>query len=66
MKLRTRENGPKAKSQEKEKLFSKAEASSKDHLRMILKMDMERCTIIHQGIIFKENGKMTKNKARGQ
>lgn len=66
MKLHTRENGPKEKNQEKEKLFLKAEASSKDYLRMILKMDMERCTIIPQGIIFKENGKMTKNKAKVQ
>ncbi len=66
MKLLTRENGPKAKSQAKEKLFSKVEASSKDHSRMILKMDMEKCTTIPQEIISKGNGKMTRNKVKVQ
>jgi hypothetical protein len=66
MKLHTRENGPKVKSRAKEKLFSKAEAFLKDHSRMILKKDMEKCTTIPQGIISKGNGKMTRNKVKVQ
>ena len=65
-KLHTKANGSREKSLAKAKLFSKAEAFLKDHSRMILKKDMEKCTTIPQGIISKGNGKMTRNKVKVQ
>lgn len=66
MKPYMKDNGLRVKSQEKEKLFLKAEVFLKDLLQTIWNKDMERCTIIHQEIILKGNGKMIKNKEKEQ
>lgn len=61
-----KENGHRAKSQGKERSFSRVEVSSKDLSETISKKGMERCTIILRGTILKENGKMTRNKVKAQ
>lgn len=55
-----------ARNKEKEKLYSKVEVYSKDYLRVILRMVTEKCIIILQVIILRENGKMIRNKAKVQ
>lgn len=59
-------NGFKEKNKVKEKLFLKVEVFSKAILKMIQNKDMEKCIIILQEIILKDNGKMIKNKVREQ
>jgi hypothetical protein len=59
-------NGFKEKNKVKEKLFLKVEAFSKAILKMIQNKDMEKCIIILQEIILKDNGKMIKNKVKEQ
>jgi hypothetical protein len=59
-------NGLKEKNKVKEKLFLKVEAFSKAILKMIQNKDMEKCIIILQEIILKDNGKMIKNKVKEQ
>jgi hypothetical protein len=51
---------------QKEKLFLKVEVFSQAILKMIQNKDMEKCIIILQEIILKDNGKMIKNKVKEQ
>lgn len=55
-----------AKNREKVKLFLKVEVFLKVHLKMISKMDTEKCIIILQVTILKANGGMIKSKDKGQ
>jgi len=56
MMLHIKDNGYKVKNKVKVKLFLKVVVFFKVALKMIWKKGMERCIIIHLGIIFKDNG----------
>lgn len=64
MKQHIKENGFKVKSKGKERSYLRVVVYFKGILKMILKKEMEKCTIIHQEIIFKVNGKMIKSKEK--
>lgn len=51
-----KDNGYKAKSKAREKLFSKVVVYLKVNLKMISSMDMEKCTIILLETFFRGNG----------
>lgn len=53
-----KEIGMRGKNMAKEKLSLKVEASLREVSSMTSKMDLEKCTIIHQGIFLRGSGKM--------